>query len=123
MNLIAQLRTAFEPVLANVSPDPAKVADYLGMIKPAQNPEHGDYQANMAMPLAKAVGKKPPEVAAEIVKQLATGEMLEPPQVAGPGFINLRFKNDWIAKQVRAMAADERLGVARVAKPRKFVND
>jgi arginyl-tRNA synthetase len=123
MNLIAQLRTAFEPVLAQLSPDPAKVADYLGMIRPAQNPEHGDYQANFAMPLGKALGKKPPDVAKEIVAKLAASDLVEPPQVAGPGFINLRLKNDWIAKQVKAMAADVRLGVAKAANPRKFVID
>jgi arginyl-tRNA synthetase len=123
MNLIAQLKDAFQPVLAKLSPDAAKVTDYVAMIKPAQNPEHGDYQANMAMPLGKALGKKPQEVAAEIVKQLSATDMLEPPQVAGPGFINLRLKNDWIAKQVRSMAADEQLGVAAAANPRTFVID
>src|SRR5438093_429735 len=123
MNLIAQLKAAFQPVLARLSPDPAKLADYLAMIKPAQNPDHGDYQANMAMPLGKVLGKKPQEVAAETIKQLSAAEMVEPPQVAGPGFINLRFKNDWIAKQVRAMAGDERLGVIPASKPQKLVID
>src|SRR5262245_60163603 len=123
MNLIAQLKAVFQPVLAKLSPDQAKVADYLAMIKPAQNPEHGDYQANMAMPLGKVLGKKPQEVAGEIVMHLSATDMLEPPQVAGPGFINLKFKNDWIAEQVRTMAADQRLGVAPAANPRKFVID
>jgi arginyl-tRNA synthetase len=123
MNLIAQLQAAFRPALTQLSPDPAKVDDYLGMIRQAQNPEHGDYQANCAMPMGKALGKKPPEMAAEIVRHLALGDMLESPQVAGPGFINLRFKNDWLAARVREMAADERLGVAKVASPRKFVID
>src|SRR5215210_6086817 len=123
MNLIAQLRSAFEPVLNQLAPDRAKVADYLGMIRAAQNPEHGDYQANFAMPLGKVAGKKPPQVAAEIVAQLGASDLVEPPQVAGPGFINLRLKNDWIAEQVRAMAVDERLGVAKAATPRKFVID
>jgi arginyl-tRNA synthetase len=123
MNLIAQLRTAFEPALAQLAPDPAKVPDYLGMIRTAQNPEHGDYQANFAMPLGKALSKKPPQVAAEIVAKLTASDLLEPPQVAGPGFINLRLKDDWVARQVQAMAADDRLGVAKVATPRKFVID
>jgi arginyl-tRNA synthetase len=123
MNLIAQLRTAFEPALTQLSPDRAKVVDYLGMIRVAQNPEHGDYQANFAMALGKALGKKPPDVAKEIVAKLAASDLVEPPQVAGPGFINLRLKNDWIAKKVRAMATDERLGVATAAKPQKFVID
>jgi len=124
MNLIAQLQAAFRPALTQLSPDPAKVDDYLGMIRQAQNPEHGDYQANCAMPLSKSIpGGKAPAVAAEIVKNIALGDMLEPPQVAGPGFINLRFKNEWLAARVREMAADERLGVAKVAAPRKFVID
>ena len=123
MNLIAQLQTVFQPALAQLSPDPAKVPEYLGMIRPAQNAEHGDYQANFAMPMAKAAGKKPQEMAADIVAKLSLSDMLEPPQVAGPGFINLRFKNDWLAARVREVAADERLGLAKVAKPRKFVID
>jgi arginyl-tRNA synthetase len=123
MTLIEQIRAAFRPALSQLSPDPAKVSVYLGMVKTAANPEHGDYQANMAMPLGKSLGKKPPEVAGKITKSLAVGDMLEPPQVAGPGFINLRLKNDWIADQVRTMAADERLGVAPAPKPRTFVID
>ena len=97
--------------------------DYLGAIRQAQNADHGDYQANFAMPLGKAVGKKPQEMAAEIIAALPANDMLETPQVAGPGFINLRLKNDWIAARVREMAADERLGVARAEKPQRFVID
>jgi len=124
MNLIAQLQAAFQPALAQLAPDPTKVADYLGMIRQAQNPQHGDYQANFAMPLSKAVpGGKAPAVAAQIVANVTPGDMLEPLQVAGPGFINLRFKNEWLAARVRDMAADERLGVPMVANPRKFVID
>jgi arginyl-tRNA synthetase len=123
MNLIAQLQAAFQPALAQLAPDASKVPDYLGMIRPAQNPAHGDYQANFAMPMAKLAGKKPPEMAAAVVAKMSLGDMLEPPQVAGPGFINLRFKDEWLASRVRDMAADERLGVAKVASPRKFVID
>jgi arginyl-tRNA synthetase len=123
MNLIAQLQAAFQPALAQLTPDAAKVPDYLAMIRPAQNPDHGDYQANFAMPMGKAAGKKPQEMAAEIIKNVSPGDMLEPPQVAGPGFINVRFKNEWLAVRVRDMAADDRLGVAKVAKPRKIVID
>jgi arginyl-tRNA synthetase len=125
MNPLAQLRTLFEPVLNQLAPDKAKVPDYLGAIRQAQNPEHGDYQVNFAMPLAKALNrpKETRQVAKEIVAALPANDMLEPPQVAGPGFINLRLKNDWLAARVREMAADERLGVAKFAKPKRFVID
>jgi arginyl-tRNA synthetase len=123
MNLLDTLKTSFTPVLAQVAPEAEKVPDYLGMIKPAQNPDHGDYQANFAMPLSKPLKRKPPEIAGEIVGKLPLGEMLETPQVAGPGFINLRFKNDWLAERVREMAKSERLGIDPAAKPKTFVID
>jgi arginyl-tRNA synthetase len=123
MNLLHQLRSLFEPVINQVAPDPAKVPDYLGAIRPAANPDHGDYQANFAMPLAKALGQKPPELAKEIVSKLPPNEMIEPPTVAGPGFINLRLKPDFLAKAVREIATDPKLGVEPVARPRTVVID
>jgi arginyl-tRNA synthetase len=123
MNLLSEIRPHFQAILEQLAPDASKVADYLAMIKPAQNPEHGDYQANFAMPLAKLLKKKPPEVAAEVIAKLELGDLFEPPSVAGPGFINLRLKKDWLAKQVRAMADDERLGIAPAVQAKTYVVD
>src|SRR3954451_13202083 len=123
MNLIAQLQAVFRPAITQLAADPAKVPDYLGMIRPAQNADHGDYQANFAMAMGKSAGKKPQEMAAAIIKGLALGDLLETPQVAGPGFINLCIKSDWLAARVREMAADDRLGVAHAAQPKKYVID
>ena len=43
--------------------------------------------------------------------------------VAGPGFINIRLKNDWLAEQIQLVAKDERLGVPLPATPKTFVID
>src|SRR5580692_3302643 len=123
MNLLSELRNLFRPVLEQLSPDPSKLADYLAMVKPAQNTEHGDYQANFAMPLAKLLKRKPPEVATEILQKLPPNDLIESASVAGPGFINIRLKNDWLAKQVRAMAADARLGIAPAQSPKTYIVD
>ena len=48
MTPLASLKTLFTTALASLA-DSAKLPDYVAMIKPAGNPEHGDYQANMAM--------------------------------------------------------------------------
>ena len=45
------------------------------------------------------------------------------PEIAGPGFINLRLRTGWMAGQLLAMVKDERLGVARVSTPRTVVLD
>ena len=82
MNLLTQIRSLFEPVLAGLAPDPAKVPDYLAMVKPAANPEHGDYQANFTMALAKALNrpKEGPQIAKEIVAKLPPNDVLEGPR-------------------------------------------
>jgi arginyl-tRNA synthetase len=124
MNLLSLLREQFRQALAALIPDPAKLDDYLAMVRPAQNAEHGDYQANFAMPLNKLLKRKTPkDLAEEIAQRLPLGDMLERPTVAHPGFINVRFRSDWLAKQIQAMARDERLGIAKAAKPRTFVID
>lgn len=57
------------------------------MIRPSK---HADYQANLAMGLAKSLGRKNPrEVATAIVQHLDFTGALERAEVAGPGFINL----------------------------------
>jgi arginyl-tRNA synthetase len=99
-------------------------APYVAMLKPTQDPRHGDYQANCAMALAKVWGaKQPREAAQRIVDRIPLDALLEPPAIAGPGFINFRLKNEWLAEQVRLMAVDSRLGVAVVDSPRTFVID
>jgi arginyl-tRNA synthetase len=122
MNVLLLLQGKLAGALASMVPDPAP---YAAMVKPTQDPRHGDYQANCAMALAKVLPNKPQarEVALEIVSKLDLGDVLEPPQVAGPGFINLRLRNDWLAEQVREMAASERLGVSTAASPKTFVID
>lgn len=123
MNLLSELRSLFEPALLAVGADPAKVSDYLGMVKPSADAKHGDYQANFAMPLAKVLGKKPQEVAKEIIDATPTDGVMESPTVAGPGFINLKLSDAWIAEQVQKIAASDRLGVAKTEKSKTFVID
>ena len=74
----------------------ADPAPYAAMLKPAQDAKFGDYQANCAMSLGKTLGKAPRDVAALIVEKLDLGDMLEKPEIAGPGFINLRLRKEWL---------------------------
>ena len=120
MNLLHVLQQKLDPALRGLVADPAP---YLAMVKPARDPKFGDYQANCAMPLAKALGRKPHDVAAAIVARIDAGDSLEPPEIAGPGFINFRFRNAWLAQCVQQLAADDRLGVPPADPPRTFVID
>jgi len=55
---------------------------------------HGDLSSNIAMILAKNIGKTPKDFAAEICCHLAGAELIHSATVAGPGFINLKLKSD-----------------------------
>ena len=123
MNLLQELRNLFKPVLQAIAPDAAKVPEYAAMVKAVADAKNGDYQANFAMPLAKVLGQKPPELAKAIVERVLPNEMLESAVVAGPGFINLKLKTSWLASKLQTIAGDDRLGVTRVSHPKTFVID
>ena len=66
---------------------------------------HGDYSSNIAMMVAKSLGKKPVEVAqkiAEIINQNLPEEISKV-EVAGPGFINFYLNNSFVSKSVLAI--------------------
>lgn len=93
------------------------------VLVPASNPKFGDYQANVAMALAKPLKDKPRSIAEKIVAHLEVSDLCEPPEIAGPGFINLRLKTDYLEAQLKAIEDDERLGVATVKQPQKVIVD
>src|SRR6478609_5014795 len=118
MNILATLKDRFRPALAALVPDPAKVTDVLDLIRPAQDPKFGDYQANFAMPLGKQLGQPPRDIAAQLIAAAKLDDLCQPPEIAGPGFINLRLRDDWLAQQLNAAVQDDRLGVPPASQPR-----
>jgi arginyl-tRNA synthetase len=123
MNVLAELRRRFSQPLASIVPDERERNELLDMIRPAQDAKFGDYQANFAMPLGKRLGRNPRDVATEMVGRLDLGDMLGPPEIAGPGFINLRLRDDWLAARLKHSLGEDRLGVPEVEQPRTYVID
>jgi arginyl-tRNA synthetase len=60
-------------------------------------PQFGDYQANGAMGAAKHLKTNPRDLAQKILDQVDLSEIAEKTEIAGPGFINITLKNDYIA--------------------------
>jgi len=92
-------------------------------VRPTNDPRFGDYQINGVLPLAKRLRTNPRELAQRVVAALDTRGICLAPEIAGPGFINLRLDPAWIARAVGEAATDERLGVATVAEPETIVID
>ncbi|MGF1538456.1 MAG: arginine--tRNA ligase [Elainellaceae cyanobacterium] len=100
----------------------SELADTDPMLAPA-NPKFADYQANVAMSLAKPLKQKPRAIAEAIVEHLQLGEVCEPPEVAGPGFINLKLTPDYLQRQLQGMQQDERLSVPAAEAPQRVIVD
>ncbi len=98
----------------------AEYGDADPLIRPSS---FADFQANVALPLAKRLGRPPREIAAELAARLDLAGICEAPEVSGPGFINLRLTGSWIAGQVSRMLGDVRLGVPLAAAPQTVVVD
>ncbi|WP_067966605.1 arginine--tRNA ligase [Nocardiopsis trehalosi] len=77
------------------------------VIRPSQ---FADYQANAALALAKRLGRKPRDVAADVVARLEVDDVCREVGISGPGFINLTLRDDWIADRAQDVLADPRLG-------------
>jgi len=63
--------------------------------------EHGDYSSNAAMMLAKNLKKAPGLIALDIIANLKTdSKIISKIEVAGNGFINFFFTQEYLAKQI-----------------------
>jgi arginyl-tRNA synthetase len=115
--LVARFQTALVAAFGSA------YADTDPLLNVASNPKFGDYQANVALGLAKTLGAKPRDIAQQIVDRLEVGDLCDPPELAGPGFINLRLKPSYLAEQLAILQADRRLGVQPVREPQRIIVD
>ena len=98
------------------------------LLKPSQDAKFGDYQSNCAMGVAKRLGRKPRDVANDIVAALDVADMCEPPEIAGPGFINFRIKPAYVAQRLMSIPPCEdpsadRVGLEPTREPKTVVVD
>jgi len=94
-----------------------------GEVTPATDPAFGDYQTNAAMLLAKQRRENPRTIAQQIIDNFGESEVVENPTVAGPGFINFGLRAAAVVKKTVEMLNEDRLGVAKVALPKRIVID
>ena len=112
-----QLRQATRAALGEAHAD----ADPL--VRPA-DPQFGDYQANLALGLAKTTRQKPRDIAQSIAQHLSLAtDVIAKVEVAGPGFINVTLADAAITLALRRMWSDERLGMPLPDAPDRVLID
>ena len=104
------------PVFAEIAGRP----DADPVVRPS---DRADAQVNGALPLAKQIGSNPREIAQRVLDSGVLAEVCSAVEIAGPGFINLTFSDEFLASLLVAVAVDDRLGVAPASTVRTVVVD
>lgn len=84
-------------------------------IEKPRDASHGDAATNLAMVLRTRLGGNPREIAANLLKRIEWDPArVASAEIAGPGFINIRFAAAWLTKALEKMAAEgESIGQSR----------
>ena len=80
-------------------------ADYIEKIdiQNSTKKEFGDFQTNFAMMSSKLIGKNPREIANTIIENFEKNDIIEKLEVAGPGFINIFLKNNFLNEEIKKL--------------------
>ena len=96
----------------------AEYADADPVIRPSS---FADFQSNTALPLARKLGRAPRDIAVDVIRHLDLTGVAEPPEVSGPGFINLTLTPEWVAARATEELADPRLGTPQADPAQRIV--
>ncbi len=114
-----ELKTRVQAALAAAFGDEYASTDPI--LVSTNNPKFGDYQANVAMSLAKPLKSKPRAIATKISENLDVSDFCEPAAIAGPGFINFKLKTEYLEAQLKAVHGSDRLGIEKANPPQKVI--
>eukprot|EP00794_Sanderia_malayensis_P007073 gene7073-7870_t len=81
------------------------------LVQPAQSAKFGDYQCNSTMAISqklKAIGKpaNPKEIAQTIMNNLPKNDLIQKLDIAGPGFINITIKKNFVEEVLDGILQD-----------------
>lgn len=112
----------FAIVAQLLAPVFAEIADGEPADPTVRPSDRADAQVNGALPLANKVGGNPRDIAQRIV-DAGVLDGIASTEIAGPGFINLVFTNEFLASELNAVAGDNRLGIEPAPQPKTVVID
>ena len=96
-----QITDSFILALKSVAPESTATP----VLERPKQAAHGDAACNIAMQLAKPLGKNPRELAQNIIDAMPANSLIAALEIAGPGFINIRLTD--AAKQSVVQAVIE----------------
>ncbi|HEX9855217.1 MAG TPA: arginine--tRNA ligase [Acidimicrobiia bacterium] len=94
----------------------------LGDVVVSNRPDLAQFQCNGALAGAKAVGRSPRDVAADVVAAIPRDAPFASVEIAGPGFINLTLDDAFLGAHSETRRGDIRVGLPTPA-PRRILVD
>ncbi|MFO0952762.1 MAG: arginine--tRNA ligase [Isosphaeraceae bacterium] len=120
MNVLQRLRNAF---LA-ATPEGGDPSAFASAVRASNDAKFGgDYQANGCMAVGKAQGKNPRAVAEAVADAVDLAPLAGKPEVAGPGFLNVRLNDAWLSDVLSDLLNDPALGIPAPERVRTVVVD
>ena len=114
MNIFNLFEAEFKSIVETMKVEeilPADVDTGRVVFELPRDTSHGDLACNAAMVLAKQVGAKPRDLAAQFATRLQAIDGVTDIEIAGPGFINMRVKPAlWAAELTAIIAAGDDYG-------------
>lgn len=98
-------------------------ADTNPALTPSTRANFGDYQINAAMGAAKKMKTNPRELGQKLIDNLKVDDIAAKVELAGPGFINIHLKPEWLAGRLEVAAKDDKLSVGEHAEAQTVVVD
>ncbi len=94
------MKQELEQVIAELVKTAYDVDVTIELTRPEE--QFGDFATNVALQLAKQVGKNPREIADALAGKLRSDERMSEVTVAGPGFLNLRLTDEALVAAITA---------------------
>lgn len=117
-SLEKQLNNKIKTIFENLNFD-----TNFAFVKPSDRPDLSDFQCNGALALAKSLKQNPRIIGQQIADKLLSDNDIESVSVDGPGFINIKLKNSFIASVMDLMSKDEHLGCSITENKKNIVMD
>ncbi len=76
-------------------------------IQPTTNDKFGDFQTNFAMINSKIIGDNPRAIATQLVNDFYENDIIEKLEVAGPGFINIYLKDEFVGRRINRIGNEK----------------
>ena len=119
MNVLERLRIAF----AAATPEGGEPSTFASAVRPGNDAKFGDYQANGCMALGKILKQNPRDLAQRVAANVQLAPLAAAPEIAGPGFLNVRLFDGWIAQTLGELLNDQALGIPSPDRPKTVVID